>query len=261
MPAAAIASHARVKPSLPRPWRWRWTARWRRSCATSPRWPAYRRAPCSSISPTPPSSMSPCSAACSPPCVGEAPDPGAALAARRAHRHDHQPVRERYERLLPMWTFVETLQRRSSEAARQVVQMYTANRDAARALVRPRADGACRRETRERTLNALAMALAPESWVVLRQRLGLTVEQARDELALRRPGRLHRRRGPPLEAARRASSSRARSRKPSSREMGDGVPDIVEVGAGGARPLAHQLTRPRRAAACRRTGDALRSAR
>jgi len=35
---------------------------------------------------------------------------------------------------------------------------------------------------RERTLNALAMALAPESWVVLRQRLGLTVEQARDEL-------------------------------------------------------------------------------
>ena len=41
---------------------------------------------------------------------------------------------------------------------------------------------------RERTLNALAMALAPESWVVLRERLGLTVEQARDELALRRPG-------------------------------------------------------------------------
>jgi len=37
-------------------------------------------------------------------------------------------------------------------------------------------------EARERTLNALAMALAPESWVVLRQRLGLTVEQARDEL-------------------------------------------------------------------------------
>ena len=27
------------------------------------------------------------------------------------------------------------------------------------------------------------MALAPESWVVLRERLGLSVEQARDELA------------------------------------------------------------------------------
>ena len=36
-------------------------------------------------------------------------------------------------------------------------------------------------EKRERTLNALAMALTPESWVVLRERLGLTVEQARDE--------------------------------------------------------------------------------
>ena len=36
-------------------------------------------------------------------------------------------------------------------------------------------------EKRERTLNALAMALAPESWIVLRERLGLTVDQARDE--------------------------------------------------------------------------------
>ena len=36
-------------------------------------------------------------------------------------------------------------------------------------------------EKRERTLNALAMALTPESWIVLRERLGLTVEQARDE--------------------------------------------------------------------------------
>jgi len=37
-------------------------------------------------------------------------------------------------------------------------------------------------EARERTLNALALAHAPESWVVLRHRLGLTVEQAREEL-------------------------------------------------------------------------------
>ena len=88
---------------------------------------------------------------------------------------------DRCERLLPMWTFVETLQRRSSEAADMVVQMYSANRlqlsrwfDRELTALPP--------ETRERTLNALAMALAPESWVVLRQRLGLTVEQARDEL-------------------------------------------------------------------------------
>ena len=45
----------------------RWRARSRRSCATSPRWPASRRAPSSSTSPTPPSSTSPCSAACWPP--------------------------------------------------------------------------------------------------------------------------------------------------------------------------------------------------
>jgi AcrR family transcriptional regulator len=89
---------------------------------------------------------------------------------------------ERGERLLPMWTFVETLQRRSSEAADMIVQMYTANR----AQLASWFDGelaALPDESRERTLNALAMTLAPESWVVLRQRLGLTVEQARDELA------------------------------------------------------------------------------
>ncbi len=37
-------------------------------------------------------------------------------------------------------------------------------------------------ESRERTLTALALAVAPESWVVLRQRLGLSVDEARDEL-------------------------------------------------------------------------------
>ena len=37
------------------------------------------------------------------------------------------------------------------------------------------------REKRERTLNALSMALTPESWIVLRERLGLTVDQAREE--------------------------------------------------------------------------------
>src|SRR6185312_16153970 len=35
----------------------------------------------------------------------------------------------RYEKLLPMWTFVETLQRRSSEAGEQVNQLYTSNRE------------------------------------------------------------------------------------------------------------------------------------
>ena len=89
---------------------------------------------------------------------------------------------ERDERLLPMWTFVETLQRRSTEASDMIVQMYTANR-AQLASWFEHELAALPAESRERTLNALAMALAPESWVVLRERLGLSVEQARDELA------------------------------------------------------------------------------
>jgi AcrR family transcriptional regulator len=88
---------------------------------------------------------------------------------------------DRSERLLPMWTFVETLQRRSSEASDMVVQMYSANRLQLSSSF-DRELTALPPETRERTLNALAMALAPESWVVLRQRFGLTVDQAREEL-------------------------------------------------------------------------------
>jgi len=112
--------------------------------------------------------------------VGEAPDHASWPVEQRIAMIIDQ-ASERCERLLPMWTFVETLQRRSSEASDMVVTMYTANRmqlahwfDRELTALPP--------EARERTLNALAMAHAPESWVVLRQRLGLTVEQARDEL-------------------------------------------------------------------------------
>ena len=88
---------------------------------------------------------------------------------------------ERGERLLPMWTFVETLQRRSSEASEMIRQMYTANRTQLASWFEHELS-ALPTDSRERTLNALALALAPESWVVLRERLGLSVEQARDEL-------------------------------------------------------------------------------
>ena len=86
----------------------------------------------------------------------------------------------RYEKLLPMWTFVETLQRRSSEAGEQVNQMYTANREQLAECFGQELT-TLPGEKRESTLNALAMALTPESWIVLRERLGLTVEQAREE--------------------------------------------------------------------------------
>ena len=114
--------------------------------------------------------------------LGETPDLNAAWPLdERIAMIIHQSS-ERTERLLPMWTFIETLQRRSSEASDMVVQVYAANR-AQLAGWFERELAALPAESRERTLNALALALAPESWVVLRHRLGLSVEQARDELA------------------------------------------------------------------------------
>jgi AcrR family transcriptional regulator len=86
----------------------------------------------------------------------------------------------RYEKLLPMWTFVETLQRRSSEAGEQVSELYTLNREQLAECFGQELT-TLTGEKRERTLNALAMALTPESWIVLRERLGLTVDQAREE--------------------------------------------------------------------------------
>lgn len=86
----------------------------------------------------------------------------------------------RYETLLPMWTFVETLQRRSPAAGEQVTQMYTDNREQLAECFGQELT-TLPGENRERTLNALAMALTPESWIVLRDRLGLTVDQASEE--------------------------------------------------------------------------------
>lgn len=75
----------------------------------------------------------------------------------------------RYEKLLPMWTFVETLQHRSSEAGEQVTQMYTDNREQLAERFGQELT-TLPGENRERTLNALAMALTPESWIVLRDK-------------------------------------------------------------------------------------------
>ena len=80
-----------------------------------------------------------------------------------------------------MSTFIATLQQRSNEAAEKVGHMYSANREQIAKSFGPELEG-LPGESRERTLNALSLALSPESWNVLRQRLGLTSEQARDEL-------------------------------------------------------------------------------
>lgn len=86
----------------------------------------------------------------------------------------------RYEALRPMWTFVQALCRRSSEAADKTTEIYTDNRnEIARSFDHELT--ALPGEKREHTLNALAVVLAPESWIVLRERLGLTTDQANDE--------------------------------------------------------------------------------
>jgi len=87
---------------------------------------------------------------------------------------------ERYEGVRPMWTFLQTLQRRSAEAAAKIVQLYTGNREQISDTFGPELS-ALSQDKREHTLNALSAALTPESWIVLRERLGLTVEQAREE--------------------------------------------------------------------------------
>lgn len=110
---------------------------------------------------------------------GEAqPAPGGALDERISAMIGQRAGR--YEKLLPMWCFVETLQRRSSEAGAQVTQLYTSNREQLAEYFGEELTGLSG-EKRERALNALALALAPESWIVLRERLGLTNDQAREE--------------------------------------------------------------------------------
>jgi AcrR family transcriptional regulator len=113
--------------------------------------------------------------------VGDIPELGAAWSIDERIAAITTQCSDRCERLLPMWTFVETLQRRSSDASDMVVQMYNANRQQL-AIWFDRELTAMPPEPRERTLNALAMACAPESWVVLRRRLGLSIDQSRDEL-------------------------------------------------------------------------------
>ena len=139
---------------------------------------------------------------------------------------------------------------------RQVAQMYTANREQladwfdqelttlprenARADAERAGDGAGAGE-----LDRAARAARPHG------RSGARRSGASSSRAI-----FTRREPAARSGRRRASSSRARSRKPSSRRCATRVAHIVDVGAGGARALAHQRQRPWRAAACRRTGDA-----
>ena len=91
---------------------------------------------------------------------------------------DHRAMR--YEQVRPMGTFIQTLQRRSVEAAEKIRQLYSGNRDQLADAFSPELS-ALSDDRRERTLNALTLTLSPESWNTLRDRLGLTAQQAKEE--------------------------------------------------------------------------------
>ncbi len=91
---------------------------------------------------------------------------------------DHRAMR--YEKVRPMWTFIQTLQRRSAEAAEKIRQLYSGNRDQLADAFSPELS-ALSDDKREHTLNALSLTLSPESWNTLRDRLGLTADQAKEE--------------------------------------------------------------------------------
>ncbi|HZQ00071.1 MAG TPA: TetR/AcrR family transcriptional regulator [Reyranella sp.] len=91
---------------------------------------------------------------------------------------DHRAMR--CEKVRPMWTFIETLQRRSAEAAEKIRQLYSGHRNQLADSFRPELS-ALSNDKREHTLNALSLTLSPEGWNMLRDRLGLTSEQAKEE--------------------------------------------------------------------------------
>ncbi len=86
----------------------------------------------------------------------------------------------RFESVLPMWPFLQALQQRSGEAAGLIVGTYAASRTRLGQWFLQELTSLSA-TARERTLNALCLSLAPEGWVVLRQRLALGVDDARDE--------------------------------------------------------------------------------
>ncbi|UYN95422.1 MAG: TetR/AcrR family transcriptional regulator [Enhydrobacter sp.] len=112
--------------------------------------------------------------------VGAAPEinPQAPLDQRLGAVISHRSTN--FEQLRPMWTFVSNLQRRSSEASDKVLEMYSSNRDQLANGFGPELS-AMPAERGKNALNALALVLSPEGWVVLRERLGMTVDQAREE--------------------------------------------------------------------------------
>jgi AcrR family transcriptional regulator len=112
--------------------------------------------------------------------VAELPDPDPELSLDRRIDTMIDNRAAHFDKLVAMWPFVQALQQRSTEAAEQLLHMYSVSR----IRLAQWFDGELAQlpdAARERTLNALSMLLAPEGWIVLRHRLGLAVESSRDE--------------------------------------------------------------------------------
>jgi AcrR family transcriptional regulator len=112
--------------------------------------------------------------------VAELPDPNPAMSLDRRIDVMVDNRATHFDKLVAMWPFVQALQQRSTDAAEQLLHMYSASR--IRLAQWFDVELSQLSDTgRERTLNALSMSLAPEGWIVLRHRLGLAVESSRDE--------------------------------------------------------------------------------
>jgi AcrR family transcriptional regulator len=112
--------------------------------------------------------------------MADLPEPLSGLSLDRRIDGISETLATRFEQFVPMWPFLQGVQQRSAEAAGLLVGMYAASRTQLGQWFAAELSSLSA-QARERTLNALCMAMTPEGWIVLRQRLGLSVEDSRDE--------------------------------------------------------------------------------
>lgn len=112
--------------------------------------------------------------------MADLPEPTIGWSLERRIDGVSEALSSRFEQLVPIWPFFQGVQQRSTEAAGLFVALYAGCRSQLGQWFASELSNLSV-QARERTLNALCMSLAPEGWIVLRKRLGLDVEQARDE--------------------------------------------------------------------------------
>jgi AcrR family transcriptional regulator len=113
--------------------------------------------------------------------MADLPEPSLGWPLERRIEAVSESFATRFEQFVPLWPFFQNLQQRSAEAAGLMVSLYAGSRtQIGKWFVAELAT--LSEQARERALNAMCVAMAPEGWVVLRQRLGLNPDDARAEL-------------------------------------------------------------------------------